>query len=160
MTYSHTQSESHSYSESEIKEVLGKVYDDFHALDARGFDSFKGDFLKEIRVDLYFLLTKNTLKEFQIKFSYDGKSVAIHYKVNPFGSIDISNKPSGGTDYYEFPKSADIKVVVSRNYDNPEVNKYMIDRGWTTGGNFFTGTLENKGNYSKGNLSINKSIYR
>ncbi len=160
MTNSYSSSNSHSYSESEIKEVLGKVYDDFHALDARGFDFFTGDYLKGIRDDLYFLLTKNALIEFQIKFNYDGKTVAIHYKVNPFGSIINSNKPSGGTDYYEFPKTADVKIVLSRKQDNPLVNTYMTERGWTPGGKFFTGVVENKGDYSKGNLGINRSIIR
>lgn len=159
-SYTNSESNSESYSESEIKEVLGKIYDDFHAMDARGFDFFKGDYLKEIRDDLYFLLTKNALFEFQIKFNYDDKTVAIHYKVNTFGSIVNSNKPSGGTDYYDFPKTATIGIVLSRKHNSFEVNKYMTDRGWSKGGGFFTGTSENKGDYSKGNLGINKSIIR
>ncbi|MEO1257406.1 MAG: hypothetical protein AAFZ15_01370 [Bacteroidota bacterium] len=158
MTSSHTISDSRSYSEAEIKEVLGKVYDDFHAIDARGFESIKGDLLERVRGDLYYLMKKKALNEFQIKIKYGVETVAIHYKVNPSGTIVNSNSPSGGIDYYEYPKNADINIILSRKIFNPEINKYMADRGWTGGGVFFVGTAENKGDYSKGNLSINRSI--
>ncbi len=159
MTYSHTISGSSSYTDSEIKAVLGKVYDDFHAIDARGFDCFQGDFLKKVRNDLHFLLEKNALIEFQIKINYDDNTVAIHYTVNSFGSIISIDKPSGGIDYYQFPKTANVQIIVSWN-NYPDVSIYMRGRGWTSEGKFFIGSSENKGDYAKGNLSINKEIRR
>lgn len=162
MSNSYTSSVTGSYTEAEIKAVLGKVYDDFHAIDAREFKFFqqRPDFLTEIRDDLYFLLKHNALIEFQIQFSFDQKNEAIHYKVNPFGSIYNQDNPSGRTDYYRYPNYSDVSIVLSRKHDNSEVNQYMIRRGWGPGGKFLTGNSENRGDYTSGNLSMNKSIIR
>jgi hypothetical protein len=162
MSNSYTSSNTGSYTETEIKTVLGKVYDDFQAIDARNFTFFESqpNFLKEIRDDLYFLLKHNSLIEFQIQFSFNGNQEAIHYKVYPFGSIYNQDSPSGGTDYHKYPNNADISFTLRRKYDNNAVNNYMSDRGWGPGGKFLTGSVQNCSDYTSGNLSMNKSIIR
>jgi hypothetical protein len=162
MSDSYTSSGTGSYTEAEIKAVLGKVYDDFLAIDAREFDLFQQypNFLKQIREDLYFLLERNSLREFQIQFTYTGGKAAIHYKVHPFGSIYNQDSPSGGTNYYQFPKNSSISIIARWNDDDSGSNEYMESRGWTGKKSFLTGTSESRGDYTSGNLSMNKSIVR
>lgn len=162
MSNSYTFSGSETYSEPEIKAVLGKVYDDFHAMHARAFDFFNKypNYLSEIRDDLYYLLNRNTLVEFQVQFSFGGKKEAIHYQVHPFGSIYNQDSPSGGTNYYQFSQKSEIRIIVQWNHNDSLSNEYMEKRGWTEKGAFLVGSAHDSKDYTSGNLSMNKSIIR
>lgn len=161
MTYSETYSESGSYTEAEIKTVLGKVYDDFHAIDARDFTMIHDypDILKKIREDLYKLLEQKALIQFQIQFIHGDRKEAIHYEVHDFGSI-VNDSDSGGVDYYQFHKDSKIRIVAEWNKKDEVANEYMEKRGWTAKGSFVQGESSNQGDYTNGNLSINKSIIK
>jgi len=162
MTDTYTSSGSESYSETDIKHVLGKIYDDFHAIDAREFSELENrpQRLKNLRDDLYFLLKRKTLKAFEIRFSSGRTNEAIFYEVNSFGSIYNRDTPSGGTNYYKFPEDSKVRFIVRWDYSDAESNRYMEERGWTETTSFLQGTAVNKGDYTRGNLSINKRMIR
>ena len=160
MSSSYTNTGSESYSKTDVKNVLGKIYDDFHAIAARGFDFIEDhpDYLENLRDDLYYIMIHEDLKMFQFQFDSHGKREAVEYQVLSDGTVQ-QDSDSGGIDYWDFDRSAKIRTVV-RRHGNKKVSDYLVERGWSTGGSFVEGREETVGSYSSGNLDVTKKIIR
>jgi len=161
MSNSNSSSASSTYTETRAKYVLGKIYDDFCAIDMRGFDRFESDPGRLLRwkEDLFFIMKHEDLNYFQLQFSYGTptKKVALQYTIMSDGSIH-SDTDSGGINYFQFPANTLINIVVQR-YGNSEVEKYLESRGWGTDGKFVGGGHKSAGEYSKENFGTKREKY-
>lgn len=159
MSDSYSSSVSSTYSESRAKYVMGKIYDDFCAIDLRGFNQFEANpnQLKEWKEDLFYIMTKQDLDYFQLKFSYGtpSKTVALEYKVKSDGTIHSDND-SGKINYRQFPPDTTVSIVVLL-YGNKEVETYLNSRGWGDNGIFVEGSTSNAGSYSKDGYGVNRN---
>ncbi len=157
MSQTNTHSSSSTYSESRARYVMGKIFDDFHAIAYREFTYFKSNpnDLQRWKEDLFFLMTNQVLKKFQIQFFDHGKEWAIEYVIKADGSIHQDND-SGRVDYWEIPVNARPNIVVNRDYNKQTVNDYMKKRGWVSGGSYVGGDLIDDGAYSKSGFGATK----
>ncbi|AEA42424.1 hypothetical protein [Fluviicola taffensis] len=159
MSDSYSSSVSSTYTESRAKYVMGKIYDDFCAIDLRGFDQFEANpnQLKEWKEDLFYIMTKQDLDYFQLKFSHGipRKTVALEYKVKSDGTIHSDND-SGKINYRQFPANTTVSIVV-RRYGNKEVGEYLESKGWGNNGIFVDGSTSNAGSYSKDGYGVNRN---
>lgn len=152
-----SQSNSNTYSESNARYVMGKIFDDFHAIAYRGFDYFKSNpnVLQKWKEDLFFLMTNGVLNEFQIQFFSNGKEWAVEYTIKADGSIQGDNS-SGGVNYWEIPASARVGIVASWSRHKPHVEDEMKARDWISGASYIDGDLIDDGAYSKNGYGATK----
>lgn len=161
MSNSQSSSQSNTFTETRAKYVLGKIYDDFCAVEMRGFHQFgrNSSKLQEWKEDLFFIMKHEDLNYFQLQFSYGTplKNVALQYTIQANGEIHSDND-SGGINYFVFPANTKISIVVKR-YGNSEVAEYLKSRGWGTNGKFVTGASESAGAYSKEGYGTKREKY-
>lgn len=158
MSNSYTNSNSTTYTEARAKYVMGKIFDDFHAIGYRGFEFFKENpgKLTDWKEDLDFILSHNALRKFQLQFhAPGGRAWAIEYVVHTDSSIQ-RDSDSGGVDFWEIPIDANINILVDRDPDNQEVSDYLAERGWGTGGFFIGGPVSDGGAYSQEGFGVTK----
>lgn len=158
MSHTHTNVETNTYSESRARDVMGKIFDDFHHICYRGFDQFNenSDQLQKWKKDIYFLMTNQVLISFQIQFTgTNSKEWAVEFEIKADGSIQRDNE-SGGINYWEIPSEVKIDVIVKWKKGKHSVDEEMINRGWITGGNYIEGDLIDDGAYSKGGYGATK----
>lgn len=157
MTHSYTNSESDTYSESRARYVMGKIFDDFHAIAYRGFNYFEKNpnKLQKWKDDMFYLMTNKALEKFQMQFFDDGNEWAVEYVIKSDGTIHQDNN-SGGIDYWEIPATASPNLVVTRDKSRKHINDYMDSRGWTSGASYVEGDLIDDGAYSKNGYGATK----
>lgn len=155
---SYSQSASNTYTETRAKYVLGKIYDDFCAIDTRNFDQFekKPGKLLSWKEDLYFIMQHEDLSSFQIQFTHGNptKNLAIHYDIKADGSIQTDSN-SGGVNYWNFPKDTIIGLVVEMP-KKQIVLDHLKKRNWGMNGKFVEGNEEKAGAYSKDGYGANR----
>lgn len=159
MSNSYSSSVSSTYSESRARYVMGKIYDDFCAMDLRGFDQFENNpnQLGKWKEDLFFIMVNQDLDYFQLQFTHGvpKKTVALQYTVKSDGTIHSDND-SGRINYHQFPKNTIINIVVLR-YGNNDVGEYLKSKGWGNNGVFVEGSTSNAGSYSKDGYGVNRN---
>lgn len=158
MSSTYTNSETNTYSESRARYVMGKIFDDFHAISNRGFDFFdeNPDKLQKWREDIYYLMTNEVLQKFQIQFKQtDGEEWAVEFEIRADGSIQRDSE-SGGIDYWEIPEDVNVGIVASWSRNKKHVEEEMIRRNWTKGATYIGGDLIDDGSYSKSGYGASK----
>ena len=154
---SYSDSSSETYTEARARYVMGKIFDDFHAMQYRGFSFLdqRPDWLQKMREDIFYLMTKKVLRSFQVQFFADQKEWAVEYTIKADGSI-YQDDDSGGIDYYDIPARATMDVVVDWKHGTKAVDDEMIHRGWTGKAAYFKGDLTDDGAYSKSGYGVTK----
>ena len=157
MSYSHTNSNTNTYTEARARYVMGKIFDDFHAIEYRGFEFLQrnSNWLQKHREDIYYLMVNQVLIRFQIQFFAAGKARAVEYEIRSDGSI-YRDSDSGGIDYYEIPRNATLSIVASWNRNKPKVEEEMKKRNWGKGAEYIGGSRIDDGAYSKGGYGATK----
>lgn len=150
-----TSSYTDTFSESNAKYVLGKIYDDFNGVIFRGFTSRTKDKLKAWRDDVAYVMMKNALKSFEIQFSYNFRNWAVCYTVNSKGEI-VRDDDSGGLDFHSIHEDASINIVMYRDENNSEVTEYLRNQGWFGGGSYLTENSSVGKAYSKEGFGVTR----
>lgn len=149
MSNSSTNSATNSFTEAKARDIMGKINDDLNTIALRGFIYLENNrtWWDSTRKDLWFIIQNNDLDLLQVQFKYSGEEKAIQYTVKDDYTI-FSNRESGGINYFQIPKDAEIKIVIRRK-GNDIVWAELQKRGWVSGANMIEGTITNKGAYSK-----------
>jgi hypothetical protein len=160
MSYTSTYTNTDTYTEARAKYVMGKVYEDFHHLIARGFASPTRQDILAWRDDLLFLMNEKALKKFQIIFEPPfGSKEAWQYELSSDNSVHSDNK-SGGKDLYGYHINTRVSIVITSDQNNKVAQDYLVKRGWGGGGAFVTGTSTSLGGYSKEGYGFKNSIIK
>lgn len=158
MSNTQTNTTTNTYSESRARYVMGKIFDDFHAISYRGFEELDDspERLPKIREDLFYLMTNKVLISFQVQFcAKDGREWAIEYTIKADGSVH-EDSDSGGVNYYEIPADVRINFPTKWTKGTKRIDDHMIERGWTAKGKYIEGDLINDGAYSKNGYGATK----
>ena len=158
MSYTFTQTQSSSFSESRASYVMSKVYRDLLSLVwANIITKETADSWRE---DISDLLKLEVLDSFQIQLHKKGeKSKALEYVVKD-AEILYSDDKSGGINFFEFPNETFSSLLVSlrpssKNYAS--ALEELKRRGWGTGTKII-GASNSYGIYSKENYGLSKSL--
>lgn len=146
MSNSTTNSETNSFTEAKARDIMGKINDDLNTIALRGFDNLNKERWDNVREDLWFILRNQDLRRLEIQFRHSGGENAVEYVIKSDYTI-YDNRESGGINYHNIPKDAEITIAVWRN-DNPEVWK-KLQKNWTLGATEVKGITTDKGAYSK-----------
>jgi hypothetical protein len=136
---------------------MGKIFDDFHDIAYRGFEQLEGNNrLQKWKEDIFFLMTNQVLKSFQIQFKGSGsKEWAVEFEIKADGSVQSDNE-SGGINYWEIPNDAIVDLLVKWEKGKKIVDDEMESRGWITRGSYIEGSLLDNGSYSKSGYGATK----
>lgn len=156
-TETFSSSRTDSFSNSRAKYVLGKVYDDFNGIIFRGFINVNDDNVISWRDDIAFVVSKDAMYHFELQFKYDGEEWVVSYEVDKYGGI-TRDDDSGGLDFYSIPSGASFGVVISYDTSNEEVNEYLKNKGWGTGGKFQAAGSSTSRSYSKDGFGMNRKL--
>lgn len=157
MTYSTTNTHSNSYSESRARYVVGKIYDDFHAIFLRGFSNVKKENLEKWRDDVLFVMNKQVLEKFELQFTSGTRKWGLVYEVSADGTIQIDSE-SGGTNFWALPVDSEFNIVLRHNQKSQEVKDYLNERGWTSTGKFIDSEESGHGGFSKDGYGVYRKI--
>lgn len=154
MSFTHTNSGSDSYTEARARYVMGKVYDQFHALILRQFDKISASELEGYRDDLLYLMHQKALISFELQFfGPNNAKWGLHYKLIESG-LSIDDR-SGGNDFWEIPQNAGFNLVLRYDHTNQKAKEYLDQHGWNDGASFIEGDPSNDGSYSKDGYGFN-----
>ena len=155
MSYVSSEAVTNTFTEARAREVLGKTFDDFLAMYYRGLISSK-ERCESFIDDLTYLLNKQAIDRFQIKFiKPNGTKSALEYEVSDDGTL-FEDSPSGGIDYYQYPKDTHVSLWVNYRPNTSErVFSEMRKRGWGAGSPI-VGTREYDRSYSKNGYGLKR----
>lgn len=143
-----------SYTEARARAVMKSVFDDFVCFTI--FNLTTVETITKWRRDILYMLDKEALKYFDIKFSA-GSPRGYRYSVSSDGTLS-ENSLSGGINYYAYPSGTKVSIVVSldessSNYNEVE-NELIKNRGWGNNGISLTGGSQRDRAYSKDNYGV------
>lgn len=159
MSTTFTVSATETYSEVDVKVVMRHTYEDIIGFANCGIITYSS--AKSWIEDLIFIMNRKALKFFEIQL-YKSDHVWIktyHYDV--VSGYLVSNSPSGGINYYDFPAGAYGKLFAELDCssgNSSEVDRILHeDRGWGYG-SASKGTQQKERSYVSGNLGLNRSV--
>lgn len=143
-----------SYTEARARAIMKSVYDDFVCFTI--FNLASVETISKWRKDILYMMDKEVLKYFDIKFS-SGSPSGYRYSVSSDGTLS-ENSLSGGINYYAYPSGTKVSIVVSldetsSNYLEVE-NEMTLKRGWGNNGVSLTGNSHRDRAYSKDNYGV------
>jgi len=151
-----TKSQSNTFTEARARYVLGKIFDDFNGIIFRRFTTISAETLRNWRDDVAFIMENNAMYHFEIQFKLGVQEWALRYEVDKFGGVSRDDD-SGGSDFYNIPAGASVNIVVERDNSNETVSRYLIRRGWSSGGNFIAADGMCDRAYSKEGFGVNRT---
>ena len=158
MHYIQTRSRTSTYTETRVRHVMEKVYEDMLNLAHRGFLSY--DRASEWHDDLSYLLNAQAICCFEVQLHRPNKTKAgWRYDLKDDGSI-LSDLDSGGLNLYGLPDDTEASLLVRYRDNHPnkeQVRAEMRKRGWTTGGSFIKGSSTRDRDYSKDGYGVYRS---
>lgn len=105
--------------------------------------------------DLSYMLLENALSYFELRVIDDAKVVAAwRYVVSSDGSLTQTDH-GGGIDFYAFPSSASVRLVIQRRPSLSKAVSAEIDRrGWTNKVPSLDGAMTQERTYSKDGYGV------
>lgn len=149
MSSTGSQSVTNTFTEARARDIMAKINDDFYSITMRGFTFLDNNpkWFERYRIDILYILLHQDLKTFQVQFKHGGNENALQYIIKSDNSIQ-SNRDSGGVNYQNIHKDAEINIVIELHGD-PKVWDELEMRGWRKNASMVTGQETNKGAYSK-----------
>ena len=159
-----TRSQTDTYTETRAEYVMLKVFEDLTGLVVSKRTDLESGNIKKWKEDILFLMSLKALIMFDILIYSGSQSVegkAFRYELQSDGQI-LADDRSGGIDWYDdIPVGSKVRMLIYRDRNNIEAEKYLRKRGYVAGKSV-KGQFDESSNrtYSKQSYGLKRSYYK